>query len=148
MFPSHDKSLLLIYGVLFIGYGFVVTQKWSRRQTRWWMGVAVFFRLIFLFSTPVLSDDFFRFIWDGRLLVGGFNPYLYLPSEVVNTPIFSTANLSTTLYEGLNSPHYFTVVVILVAGEQHTIAECLQAEGQQEQKGYGFAEHHGSKIGK
>lgn len=106
---TQAKSLLLIYGVLFIGYGFVVTQKWSRRQTRWWMGVAVFFRLIFLFSTPVLSDDFFRFIWDGRLLVGGFNPYLYLPSEVVNTPIFSTANLSTTLYEGLNSPHYFTV---------------------------------------
>lgn len=106
---TQSKTLILVYGSLFLVYGLVVTRSWNAIQIRWWMGVAVLLRLIFLLSTPVLSDDFFRFVWDGRLLVAGFNPYLYLPSEVVNTPLFSTANLSTTLYEGLNSPNYFTV---------------------------------------
>lgn len=106
---TQSKTLILVYGSLFLVYGLVVTRSWNTIQIRWWMGVAVLLRLIFLLSTPVLSDDFFRFVWDGRLLVAGFNPYLYLPSEVVNTPLFSTANLSTTLYEGLNSPNYFTV---------------------------------------
>lgn len=106
---TQSKTLILVSGSLFLVYGLVVTRSWNATQTRWWMGIAVLLRLIFLFSNPILSDDFFRFVWDGRLLVAGFNPYLYLPSEVANMSLFSAANLSTTLYEGLNSPHYFTV---------------------------------------
>ena len=98
-----------MYGSLFLVYGFVATRSWDAAQTRRWMGVAVLLRLVFLFSTPVLSDDFFRFVWDGRLLVAGVNPYLYLPSNLLHSPIFLSANLNTTLYEGLNSPNYFTV---------------------------------------
>ncbi|WP_164490151.1 glycosyltransferase 87 family protein [Runella sp. SP2] len=106
---TQSKTLILVYGSLFLVYGLVVTRFWNAIQIRWWMGVAVLFRLILLCSTPVLSDDFFRFVWDGRLLVAGFNPYLYLPSDLLPSSIFLSANLTTTLYEGLNSPNYFTV---------------------------------------
>ena len=45
--------------------------------------VAILFRCIFLFATPNLSQDFYRFIWDGRMLLNGFNPYLSLPETFI-----------------------------------------------------------------
>ncbi|WP_240642496.1 hypothetical protein [Nonlabens xiamenensis] len=42
-------------------------------------------RLALLNQTPNLSQDFFRFIWDGHQLINGYNPYLYLPDEVLLT---------------------------------------------------------------
>lgn len=46
--------------------------------------LALVFRLIFLFATPNLSQDFYRFIWDGRMLLNGYNPYLYLPIDYLS----------------------------------------------------------------
>ena len=67
------------------------------------------FRLIFIIAIPCLSDDYFRFIWDGKLFINGFNPYLFVPSEIINTDIAKTAGLTEELYNGLNSPEYYTV---------------------------------------
>jgi hypothetical protein len=49
------------------------------------VGLGVVFRLIFLFSIPNLSQDFYRFIWDGQLIINGLNPYLFTPNELINT---------------------------------------------------------------
>ena len=43
-------------------------------------GFAILFRLIMLTTAPTLSDDVFRYIWDGHLLNQGVNPYA-LPVE-------------------------------------------------------------------
>ena len=62
--------------------------------------IAVLFRFIFLFATPNLSQDFYRFIWDGRMLLNGFNPYLSLPETFVQQnlqPIAETATLYLSL---------------------------------------------------
>lgn len=72
---------------------------------RFLFGAAILFRLLLLFAQPQLTDDYFRFIWDGRLLAQGFNPYLYLPSEIVN----SVPGLTESLFQRLNSPDYYTV---------------------------------------
>lgn len=42
---------------------------------------AVIFRLTFLFSEPVLSDDIYRYIWDGTVANHGINPYRYAPES-------------------------------------------------------------------
>ena len=39
------------------------------------------FRLSILFAPPYLSDDIYRYIWDGRVQAAGINPYRYLPSD-------------------------------------------------------------------
>ncbi|WP_417799270.1 polyprenol phosphomannose-dependent alpha 1,6 mannosyltransferase MptB [Tenacibaculum sp.] len=70
--------------------------------------IAVLFRLVFLFATPNLSQDFYRFIWDGRMILEGLNPYLTLPQTFIeqnNYPI----NQANELYKGmgvLNGSHY------------------------------------------
>ena len=38
-------------------------------------GAAIVFRLLMLTTDPSLSDDVFRYLWDGHLLTEGVNPY-------------------------------------------------------------------------
>lgn len=42
---------------------------------------AILFRLSILFSPPYLSDDIYRYVWDGRVQAAGVNPYRYIPSD-------------------------------------------------------------------
>jgi hypothetical protein len=44
-------------------------------------GFAILFRLVFLFLPPALSTDLARYVWDGRVLLAGFNPYRHAPAE-------------------------------------------------------------------
>lgn len=68
------------------------------------LGLGILFRLTFLFSAPTLSDDYFRFIWDGQLILNGLNPFDLLPTEVgIDFPN------KTELLTGMNSPNYYTV---------------------------------------
>ena len=38
-------------------------------------------RLVFVFGAPTLSRDLYRYIWDGRVIDAGFNPYLHVPAD-------------------------------------------------------------------
>lgn len=42
---------------------------------------AVLLRLWFVAQTPSLSGDIYRYIWDGRIVNAGFNPYLHVPAD-------------------------------------------------------------------
>ena len=44
----------------------------------WWFAVAL--RLVFVPLEPTLSDDVYRYLWDGRVQAAGINPYLHAPS--------------------------------------------------------------------
>ncbi len=69
---------------------------------------ALGFRMLFVLAIPNLSQDFYRFLWDGRLLLAGYNPYLSLPEVWIsqgNTPIAQAQEL----YNGmgtLNGSHF------------------------------------------
>ena len=63
-------------------------------------------RLLLLFSFPALSDDFYRFIWDGRLLLNGTDPYKQLPSDYV---AWGLDGVDEALFQKLNSKSYFSV---------------------------------------
>ena len=68
----------------------------------------ILFRAVFVIAIPNLSQDFYRFLWDGRMLLEGFNPYLSLPENWIakgNAPIAQ----AEILYQGmgqLNGSHY------------------------------------------
>jgi hypothetical protein len=57
----------------------------------------VTFRAAMLFSAPTLSDDIYRYVWDGRVLNHGINPYRYAPSAAELAP------LRDSLYTQINN---------------------------------------------
>jgi alpha-1,6-mannosyltransferase len=99
-------QFLLIYGGLFFTYIYILKKQTNNFQTL--VILAILFRLVFLFATPNLSQDFYRFIWDGRMLFEGLNPYLSLPETFINQREFPV-NQAAELYAGmgeLNGSHY------------------------------------------
>ena len=67
-------------------------------------------RLVLIPLSPNLSDDIYRFVWDGRLLYQGYDPFAYLPSEVMQGEGDVRAKgIDRQLFEQLNSPNYYTV---------------------------------------
>lgn len=106
---SNFNLLILLFGVAFAIYLFLITNTRDKKETDTLLWISMGFRLLFIVSIPALSDDYFRFIWDGKLFINGINPYLSIPSEIINTDIAKTAGLTQELYNGLNSPKYFSV---------------------------------------
>lgn len=74
------KLLTLYGGLFFLSWKFFQMQ---RNNLKILFAAAFIFRLLFLFGVPNLSQDFFRFIWDGRLILEGINPYLNIPREIM-----------------------------------------------------------------
>lgn len=106
---ENFQHLAILFGVGFALYLFFVVTTSDKKETDILLWISLAFRLIFIVAVPSLSDDYFRFIWDGKLFVNGFNPYLFIPSEIINTDLAKTAGLTQELYDGLNSPNYYTV---------------------------------------
>jgi hypothetical protein len=70
----------------FLGFGSERSQPSSvdkdsgaRRRVVLIWGGAILFRALLVPLRPVLSDDMYRYIWDGRVLLAGINPYRYPP---------------------------------------------------------------------
>jgi len=132
---KHDEGRLLVFMCFFLslliyialGYftnradftqlyflyssAFVVYMIWHRQSAKHsilneTLAAAMVLRLSLLFYLPNLSDDFYRFVWDGRLSAQGINPFHYLPSSLINSSI---ANVDTAIFEKLNSPEYYTI---------------------------------------
>ena len=60
--------------------GFVVALWWNERRPipfLWLWALPIVFRLLMLATTPTLSDDVYRYLWDGNVALGGVNPYRY-----------------------------------------------------------------------
>ncbi len=111
---SDFIKLITLYGALFfLSYKLIQLNK-----GRFWLlaGIGVLFRLIFIGVLPNLSQDFYRFIWDGRLEIQGISPYLFTPESLLNNLSTAleatkgaTVNQAQELYVGmgnLNGSHY------------------------------------------
>lgn len=86
---------------------------------RWGLGAALVFRLLWLPALPALSDDLYRFRWDGLLVAQGVNPFRFRPDELIADGARAAIPDAATqteilpelqqLYRRLNSPHYYSV---------------------------------------
>jgi len=106
---SNFTHLIILFGSAFAIYFFIIYLTKDKKETAILLWISMGFRLLFIIAIPCLSDDYFRFLWDGKLFIHGFNPYLTIPSEIINTNIAKTTGLNNTLFLGLNSPNYYSV---------------------------------------
>ncbi len=105
--PRTDfTQLLLLFALLFACYLYVTNSGFPVWHG---IGAAILFRLLFLFAVPALSDDYFRFIWDGTLLAAGKNPFLHLPAFYMEPGSPPIPGITQELYRQLNSGEYFSV---------------------------------------
>lgn len=91
-------SMIVIYRVQSI--------QWNLKHLLFLTG---FIRLLLLFSEPNLSDDYFRYIWDGLLSKNGLNPFMHLPSEVIEWENARQMGFTKDLYLSFNSQNYYSV---------------------------------------
>jgi len=53
----------------------------SRRTVAFVLGVAAAMRIPVILAPPYLSTDIYRYVWDGRVMAAGINPYRYIPAD-------------------------------------------------------------------
>ncbi len=94
-------QFILLYVLLFGGTLYLLWNHSKSKNLNILLLMGIAFRLIFLLATPQLSNDYYRFIWDGRLLADGTNPYLVLPAEMVLSDDFIEINQAQELFQGM-----------------------------------------------
>jgi alpha-1,6-mannosyltransferase len=81
--------------------------------------VGVAMRCLLLPGTPV-SNDLFRYVWDGRIQAAGINPYLYVPADAALTglrdgaiyPFINRADYAPTIYPPASQIVFYLVTRI------------------------------------
>lgn len=77
---DFPKLIGLVFGLFVFSY-LLIERFGLSVKTLIVLGVLA--RLVFIIALPNLSQDYFRFIWDGRLLLEGINPYLESPELIM-----------------------------------------------------------------
>lgn len=70
-------------------------------------------RLILFLSTPILENDYRRYLWDGAVVAHGLNPYVLTPHDVISAgasgPLADLARTSHRLVEGIGHKSLNTI---------------------------------------
>lgn len=101
---SEFYAVFPFYTLAFVSYLFLVFDRNQSLYTLLGLGVVV--RLCLIFCFPNLSDDIYRFYWDGKLILDGYSPYGILPTDALN---YNIGGLSKDIFDQLNSPNYYTI---------------------------------------
>lgn len=109
--PRENFAVQLTCFVIAFGLFILLLREFEDKPIKVWSGIlaALMLRLVFIVAVPELSDDFYRYIFDGQLLQNGVNPYLYLPyAAFEDIGIVNNAYWELLLTQ-MNSPTYFSV---------------------------------------
>lgn len=93
------KLLTLFAALFFLCFKLIQFEKWN---FKFLLICGVIFRFVFLLTEPNLSQDYYRFIWDGQLILDGINPYLFTPDTLMDRSDFFLAN-AQELHNGMGA---------------------------------------------
>lgn len=109
--PRRMEPFFAIFFGLFALYAFacaVVLRREHRGKQRPSLPTifvfAILFNLLLIPSAPNLSDDMYRYIWDGRVQAAGVNPYRY-PSDAPELRHLRDA----AIWQQMNRPNAVTI---------------------------------------
>jgi alpha-1,6-mannosyltransferase len=104
---TESIKLIVLYCSVFLV--FLLLLKYYKNNIKLLTAIAFLSRAIFILAIPNLSQDFYRFIWDGRMILEGLNPYLYTPESFIHAGGSFPVAEAKALYAGmgeLNGSHY------------------------------------------
>ncbi|MFZ9029052.1 MAG: glycosyltransferase family 87 protein [Crocinitomicaceae bacterium] len=125
---SRDDFWILssVYLTSFIAYLLLVFQ--FKSDSRFLIFVTIVSVLSFFCSTPQMSEDVYRFLWDGKLWHLEINPYNLPPSEVVSNngylaelypKMTELTKGNHTCYPGFNQLYFF--IAAFTSSVSHSI---------------------------
>ncbi|MBO6494479.1 MAG: hypothetical protein JJ909_15825 [Roseivirga sp.] len=104
--PRESTVQLISAFTLFFGAIVVICKKLDNGEEELAYYWGMLLRVLLIASVPKLSDDIFRFVWDGRLLTSLEDPYKHLPAYFLDQNI---EGVDQALFAKLNSKEYFSV---------------------------------------
>lgn len=120
-----NQRYVLLAAAMVAASGLAAVALWGRARPRdvaIVLAVALAARLLVAFDMPTLSDDAYRFVWDGRVQAAGINPYRYPPAApqlrgLRDYDVFTEVNrpFTTTLYPPTSQIAFYAIN--RVAGE-------------------------------
>ena len=99
---SQSMHLLVLgslFSIAFVAYLFLVCSAHEFSTRSIWFGTILLYLLAF-WQMPFLSNDYYRFLWDGELMHLGINPYDFTPNQIIQFQKFTDCNF-LDLYAGM-----------------------------------------------
>jgi len=99
-------KLITLYSALF--FLFYKLMQHFKNNIRFLTYLTFGFRALFILAIPNLSQDFYRFIWDGRMILEGINPYLFTVESFISQgefPVTEALELRAGMGD-LNASHF------------------------------------------
>jgi hypothetical protein len=85
---GHVTSLISIYTFAFIAYLTLLFNAEKIQPIGFWFGTTILYGMAF-WQLPYLSNDYFRFLWDGEMIQMGINPFDFTPNQLIQQLSFS-----------------------------------------------------------
>ena len=105
-----DRTHLLFtggcYSLAFISYIFLLRE--NTLSFRHLLLIALGAQVVSMVFLPNLSEDYFRFLWDGKITLEGINPFDFTPNELIESKFANHVYLNE-VYSGiseLSGRHY------------------------------------------
>lgn len=101
--PSIAMLMALLAFALYLAALALARPLSGRRALAVAVVLGLLFRVLLLPEPPFLSDDYFRYMWDGLVQLRGVNPYRYAPADP------ALAGLNDALRAQVNHPEIRTI---------------------------------------
>lgn len=115
---KSPRPILLVTGLLMVatvvallGLKFALQlNNQSRSLLMLIVGCGISLRMIGLFTCPILEIDYYRYIWDGKVVSTGVSPYRYSPQQVLRTAAGNNPSLQKVASLSASSQSNHTIL--------------------------------------
>jgi hypothetical protein len=112
LFATINLKPISVYTIAFISSSLlyisitwqIIKYELPLRYVYFLIGLSVILRFAFIPVHPIGSDDYYRYVWDGKVQAHGINPYKYAPSDTALNNLHSE-----TLPKLINFPDMKTI---------------------------------------
>ena len=100
------QNIFIHYGLCFLAFAYLIYER-KNISLKWLIVLGVLLRVMCIFLFPNLSDDIYRFFWDGKLWMQGVHPFDFTPSQLMEANMVGPELES--IFPKLNSQEYYTI---------------------------------------